>query len=122
MTLEERRVIWNRRKELKRKKMIGRLSVFAACFCMMLIFAFLMFGKVKAGEPEVHYEKVYTTITVETNETLWTIADRYDFKYDSKYDYIEEVVFINNLKDSNDIKSGETLVVPYYSSSLDSLF
>ncbi len=68
------------------------------------------------GSEEITF-KYYTDVTVKYGESLWSIADQYidDIHYDNKADYIAEVCSINNLEDASDIRSGQTLVVPYYS-------
>lgn len=61
--------------------------------------------------------KYYTHIIVQQGETLWNIADEYiDYtQYKDKNAYIKEVQSINHLTDNSDIRTGQSLVVPYYS-------
>ncbi len=61
--------------------------------------------------------KYYTCITVQSGETLWSIADRYiDYgHYESKDTYIKEVENINHLNNRDSLLVGQSLVVPYYS-------
>lgn len=61
--------------------------------------------------------KYYTNITVEQGETLWEISDRYiDYaQYRDKEEYITEVCRINHLNTDGSIRSGQKLLVPYYS-------
>lgn len=62
--------------------------------------------------------KYYTSVTVESGETLWDIADEYiDYAhYKNRNSYITEVQSINHLDDNCSITAGQTLILPYYSS------
>lgn len=61
--------------------------------------------------------KYYTSITVESGETLWSITDRYiDYDhYKDKNAYITEIENINHLDNGETILAGQLLIVPYYS-------
>ena len=64
------------------------------------------------------YYKYYTTIRVESGDTLWDIADRYlSEQTGSHQDYIREVMKMNGMK-STEIRTGDSLTVFYYSSEL----
>lgn len=59
--------------------------------------------------------KYYTSVMVESGDTLWSLADEYIDEYDiDKTDYIKEVCELNHLQ-NDEIHSGEYLVVAYYS-------
>lgn len=59
--------------------------------------------------------KYFTSITVESGDTLWSIAEEYmTEEYASVNEYVDEVVYTNNLSDESDIKAGTHLLVPYY--------
>ncbi len=66
------------------------------------------------GKPKLH--KYYTSIAVESGDTLWSLAD--DYLVDGLMDrsaFIAEVSELNHLSDER-IHSGAYLVVPYYAS------
>ncbi len=68
-----------------------------------------------AGNEEPSY-KYYTQITVESGDTLWSIAKEHmdEEHYSGVNAYIKEVCTINGCK-ADSIKSGQNLIIPYYS-------
>ncbi len=65
---------------------------------------------------ELHYYKYYTSITVQSGDTLYSIAKANLTNYDSVDTYIAEVASINHLT-SADIDYGMNLIIPYYSTT-----
>ena len=61
--------------------------------------------------------KYYTSITIKPGDTLWDIANEYidSEHYKNQKEYMDEVKSINHLEDDN-LKAGQIIVVPYYSS------
>ena len=121
MTLEERKVIWNRRKEARRKKMIRSILVkaglgllaLAGILTVVLIFS----NSAKAKEEKVYY-KYYTSVEVMPGDTLTSIAKEHMEGYDSVSEYIEEVKFMNRISNVNAIQAGRILHIPYYSTEI----
>ncbi|MCD7837033.1 MAG: LysM peptidoglycan-binding domain-containing protein [Lachnospiraceae bacterium] len=103
-----------RRRDLKKK-----LVLFAVTFCLVIVCT-VSYQAIKSGAAsgENMNFKYYTMITVQSGDTLWSIADSYiDYsQYKNKQQYISEVVNINKLEDASDIISGQKITVPYYSS------
>ena len=81
-----------------------------ATFFMVTGFVTITFGKTEDTATAVHYELV----DVNKGDTLWTIAEEYNTKFDDVRDYIEVIKEFNNMKGSN-IRSGESILVPVYS-------
>lgn len=112
--MSERRIRMNkcrRRKELRRHVMISVLTL-----CTVIILALGLFSiQTNAKDvPDVLEIKYYTSIMIETGDTLWTIATKYmGGHYESEADYVEEVMRMNALKDDT-IYAGQHLVIPYY--------
>lgn len=110
-----------RRYQLLRRRKIelkNRLMIFAVIFCFMMFFSFL-FQTMRSSAnstDEIKY-KYYKLISVEADQTLWEIADRFmDCEvYRDKAAYIAEVVSINGLSDASSIRNGQKITVPYYS-------
>lgn len=121
MTLEERKVIWNKRKEEKRKRMIRRITWKAGVVLLLIvgivigIFAFS--NSAKAKEEKTYY-KYSTSIEVMPGDTLTSIAKDHLEGYDSVSEYIEEVRFMNRLSNVDSIRAGQILHIPYYSTEI----
>ena len=116
---------YNRRDALKQRRtricqMQKTVLVMVAAF--FLIIAGVMFGSnllassnSNASNEAVLY-KYYTSIEVQSGDTLWTIADQYlaNNEEEGKSDYIDEVIAMNQLADGT-IHAGDYITVPYYS-------
>ena len=64
------------------------------------------------------YYKYYTSVRVETGDTLWDMADEYIEGLNiSKSDYIAEVCELNGIF-GDEIQAGDYIVMPYYSQEL----
>ena len=109
-------------RRLLRRRRTMRIKICKALFMVALVI-FCVFcvqsvsSKVYAAENQASSYKYYTQITVESGDTLWSIAEDYiDYAhYDGIKDYIKEVCSINHCN-ADQLRSGQTLVVPYYSS------
>ncbi len=103
-----------RRREIRRRCML-----FLMTFCLIMVCAVSYCSlKSSADTGKDLTFKYYTSITVAYGDTLWDIAEQYiDYEqYEDRNAYIEEVRSINHLNVEADIKAGQHLVVPYYSS------
>ncbi len=108
-----------RRKRRRQGELRRRVFSFAATLCLILtctVFYHAIVTSANTGEDGMRF-KYYTNITVQSGENLWDIADRYiDYgHYESKSDYLEEVIHINHLDEEAAVKAGQHIVVPYYS-------
>jgi len=121
MTLEERRMKWNKRKIERRNRMIRKYSVrflIAVSFILTVANIIFFLSKPVNAKEEKPMIKYYTSVEVKQGETLTSIAKEHTLGYSSVSDYIEEVKFMNSLKDVNDIRAGQKLYVPYYSTEI----
>lgn len=107
------------RKQVRIKREIMRKSIIVSATCILgvlIAFTASFLSKDVKAENDEHLHKYYTFYTVEPGDSLWNVADEYcELGYEDHFDYIDEVMFINHLDNSDDIVSGETLVLPYYS-------
>jgi len=58
--------------------------------------------------------KYYTSVDINSNDTLWTLEDQYNNGSESKQTYINNIMELNNLT-SDTIYSGKQILVYYFS-------
>ena len=104
-----------RQRIYRRQIMMLSLSVAFMVFTFVFIASSLM-SNAQSDEADFEY-KYYKTVTVHAEDTLWDIASaNYSPEnYKDMNSYIGEICSINSIADSNSLKAGESLVVPYYS-------
>lgn len=113
----ERRIRNNRlrrNRQIRRNLFMLLLAVILTAGSSVTFFGFK--AKAQSNEVTASY-KYYKSITIDGGDTIWDFAALYantDF-YDSYDCYIKEVMEINHLK-SEQIISGQNIIVPYYSS------
>ncbi len=107
----------NRRAQVVRRER----RIIALAVILVIAFGILLGTSINAfasSKDSLEYHKYYTSIKVESGDTLWTIADHYMTGCDmDKQSYIEEVCQLNGLTDGQ-IHSGDYLIVAYYSTDL----
>lgn len=75
-------------------------------------------GTKSEASNDVNY-KYYTSVEIKNGDTLWDIASKYmTEEYGSLQEYVEEVKELNHLPSDN-IRSGQSIVVPYYMTELE---
>lgn len=108
-----------KRRKRRQREHRRRLMSLLATVCLIMACAVsyrAITSSANTGTEELVF-KYYTDVTVQSSDTLWSIADQYiDYgQYKCKQDYIDEVCSINGLDEDAAIRSGQRLVVPYYS-------
>lgn len=95
------------------------LFVLTLCLIITTSVAVSSFRSNAKGDPAKETYRYYKSITVSERDTLWSIAETYMDKmhYDSIQDYINDVMYINNLK-NDAIYADAHLIVPYYAESV----
>ncbi len=108
------------RRQLRRQRVLRRRCMTYVLTICLLIICTVSYHSIQSnastGNEELKF-KYYTSVTVRSGDTLWDIADEYiDYnEYKNKNAYIAEVQSINHLEKQDMIKSGQVLIVPYYS-------
>lgn len=98
----------------RRMKKIGLVVFILALISVFSIIIFSNVVKAQGEDTPDHTAKGYTCITVQSNDTLWSIATEYSDKhYESIYQYIREVKELNGLT-SDSIHAGAKLIIPVY--------
>lgn len=102
----------------RRRQLTFRIAAVLTTICISGFFGVLRFGFFSDAREEgspVSY-KYFTSILIYPGDTLTSISLRYaDRHYDTLEDYMDEVRRMNHLHE-DEIRAGEYLVVPYYSS------
>ena len=100
-------------RQLKKYRLFAIRTIVIAMLIITCFFCRNMYADQTHEELPVY--KYYTSITVKSGDTLTSIAGEYlSSEYASVGEYIDEVKFINHLKDER-IYAGDMIVVPYYS-------
>ena len=98
------------------KQIIERVLLTICLIALLAIGSSAILSKATTTEEAKNiYYKYYTQIEIESGDSLWDIAGEYmeHGPYESRKDYMNEVVEINQLSNTTIIK-GQHLVVPYY--------
>ena len=103
-------------KRKSRAYRIRRRILLFACAALLLGGFFIGTASMaQAGEEEQEALcKYYTSVYIESGDTLWDIAEEYCAEGESLQDYIAEVKELNGLK-SDQIHAGNYLTIYYYS-------
>ena len=101
----------------EREAVIGEQKFLCAALCIAVIIVISLFllGSVRtqAASAEVTH-KYYTSIQIDSGDTLWSIAEDYiTDDYRDMNEYIEEVCSINKIC-GDEIHAGAYITVPYY--------
>ena len=109
-----------KRERIRRTKQIIERVLLTVCLIALLAIGSsrILTKATTAEEAKNVYYKYYTQIEIQAGYSLWDIAGSYmaHGPYDSRNDYMEEVVEINQLSDTT-IIAGQHLIVPYYESN-----
>ena len=88
--------------------------LFCSFIAIVMIFS-VMFSTINAqAAPAQITNKYYTSIQIQSGDTLWAIASEYiTDDYTDMNEYMNEICSINHIS-RDEIKAGKYLVVPYY--------
>lgn len=106
----------------KRRALKMRRNMMMAGLALAILTVVVLFGSRFAlksnAESEHEMYLYYTSVTVNSGDTLWSIADEYHtVECGDMRDYIREIKRLNHLA-TDEIHSGAALVIPYYSADL----
>lgn len=113
--VSEQRICSNRirrSQEIRRNMFLGMITVFLVILLAITLSSFL--SNAKSSEEPTFY-KYYTSIEVQSGDTLWSIAQNYKGEhYRNAQEYIREVMQMNALRNDK-LVTGQHLIIPYYS-------
>lgn len=92
-----------------------RVAVLFCSIVAVIMICSVMFGAIHTqAAPAELTNKYYTSIQIESGDTLWAIANEYiTDEYADMNEYIREVCSINHISE-DEIHAGQYIVVPYY--------
>ena len=107
---------YKRERARRTRQIIERVLLTICIIALLAIGSNALFSKATTTEEanEIYYT-YYTELEIMEGDSLWEIAGEYmeNGPYESRNDYINEVIEINQLSSTNIIK-GQYLVIPYY--------
>lgn len=117
LSKSELRIIENKKRRMRivrRQKMA--LILFVSFIFFVILFLRNSIRLEAQNDDYVPKCKYYKVVTVHAGDNLSQIAGAYFDRqeYEDIGNFIDEICSINGLSDSNMIKAGENLVVPYY--------
>ena len=107
---------YKRERSRRTRQIIERVLL---TICIIALFAIgstaILTKATTTEEAKSVYYKYYTQIEIQEGDSLWEIAGKYmeHGPYESRRDYMNEVVELNQLSSTTIIK-GQHLVIPYY--------
>ncbi len=106
----------NSKKNQAKKQLIRfmtALVIIIVTVCVILFTNKTVTNADESGEA-AKLNKYYKTITIESGDTLWSIAKEYKSgEYKNTKEYVDELMSMNNLH-SDEIMSGQKLLVAYF--------
>jgi len=104
-----------RKAKLVRRRQIAAVKCFIVAFVMIIVVGLSGIFVVNASNKTTNTEctRYYTSICVDSNDTLWSIAKEYRPDNCDITGYIRDIKAINNMS-SDTIYAGQNLIVYYY--------
>ena len=98
----------------KRHLLLNNKFIMLIIFALLLLFSLsILFFNNAHAETSSDYEKVYVSIEIKEGDTLSSYAEKYALSPSQYDEYIDELYYINNLKNDR-LYSGSYLLIPVY--------
>ncbi len=107
---------YQRERIRRTRQIIERVLLTVCLIALLAIGSSVILTKATTTEEAKNvYYKYYTQIEIQSGDSLWEIAGKYmvNGPYESRKDYMNEIVELNQLSGTKIIK-GQHLIVPYY--------
>ena len=106
----------NKRRNTKKRRQIQIIASLIGVVVLSIVTLTMSAGEINAvSDLSEHTYKYFTTVYVETGDSLWSIASRYATdEYSDLNAYIEEIKQLNDLSGTH-LQHGSYICVPYYS-------
>lgn len=100
-----------RKRNSRRDRIVSFIA--GALFATVVLVIMFLLSAGTARAENITSERIYRSVRIEADDTLWDIAEReMDSSWSEKRDYIKEVERINNINGDN-ISAGDYLILPY---------
>ena len=105
----------SKRRNTKKRRQVQIIASMIGVVVLTIVTLTMSAGRINAeSDLSKHTYKYFTTVYVETGDSLWSIASEYATKeYSDLNVYIEEVKQLNGLKGTK-LEHGTYICVPYY--------
>lgn len=101
------------KKENKRTLVTNNNIMLSISIIFIVIMILFLGSQIANAKERNSYIKSFTTIEISAGDTLLSIADAYKKPNQNSYEYIDEVIAMNNIADEQ-IHAGCYLVIPVY--------
>ncbi len=106
------------RNEKRKKQVRTQRTILGAVIILLVVLLSIIFGSrfayAENQQQNIKAQKYFKSITIASGDTLESIADQYiNSEYRSTKQYVNEVKQMNHMLD-DEIKTGDSLVIPYY--------
>lgn len=93
---------------------IIRTSLIAVIMiCIISIGSQIVIASAFDNTDTIKADRYYSSIVIEENDTLWNIESHYNSGFETKEQYIDSIMKINNMT-SDVLYSGQNLIIYYY--------
>lgn len=106
---------------MKREPLLYKKTKMTAAFVILIAMLLILLGSSirtfasSRTDGQGTMQKYYTSIRIEPGDTLWNIANSYVTAEMSKKEFINEVCQLNHMDKDDILRSGDYIVVMYYS-------
>lgn len=113
LSVSETRIINN--KIRRNRELRKNIALLVLVFLLAISMIFIIASSKSVASNETSYFKSYKIVCVNVGDSLYTLYDQYeDGQRCTRNDFIDEVLYINNISDPTTLKIGSNIAIPYY--------
>ncbi len=106
---------YSRKEEIMMTKSIKRAVIVIITVSIVLCMTLFATRVLANDRSKTETVKTYECYSVQSGDTLWTIAEEHTFGFDTDVkDYIDEILRSNHMSLDNTLQIGQVLVIPVY--------
>ncbi len=101
----------SRRRTVNRKRAV----IYALILTAGLLIIFLLgSGTIAASAGQKEKEVYYTSVRIESGDSLWSLAKKYAPEYADIKAYVDTLKEVNQIRRDDRLVPGQILIIPYY--------